>query len=243
MFNRACLIFIYSLSLFYSHLTHSGVIVYGTRFIVDSSSKQASVVVENTSDNIYLINVEIRNNVEGGSELINFNNPDLPEEKTVIVSPNIFVLKGNKSVQFRVQCVQCELLPNDRETAYYLSVSAIPRGKPSEHDVQLATRSTFKLFYRPSAINKSDSSSAYKKLKLINEHGFLNVYNPTPYYITMTPLTINYINDISGVMIPPYSSKKYPWCSKSFKTKDCNVKWGSIDDFGKQLPVISKSVF
>lgn len=218
---------------------HAGMVVNGTRFVFAASEHAKSVTVRNTGKESFLVKSQVI--PDDGRELSDTVS-DRPagssaKDNPFVITPPLFLLGAGRSSQLRVECVSCEGLPHDRESLYRLGISAIPGGKPSTNAVQLAVRSTFKLFYRPAGLS-GEPGLAYQQLQW-ERHGInVVVHNPTPYYVTLFGMTVNNKKVVESGMVAPYSSRTHDWCPASEK---CEIQWESLNDFGGITPTWSVS--
>lgn len=225
-----------ALSLF-SLYGHAGMVVGGTRFVFSADEHGKSIPVKNTGKEGFLVKSQIV--ADDGRELSGTVSErpgnNVRDNEPFIITPPLFLLGAGKSNQLRLECLSCQALPTDRESLYRLGISAIPGGKPSANSVQLAVRSTFKLFYRPKGLS-GEAGTAYQQLQWKREGKNVVVRNPTPYYVTFFELTVNNQEVHSSGMVAPYSSRTQAWCPA---TGRCDIQWKSINDFGGITPAWS----
>lgn len=211
---------------------YAGIVVNGTRFVVSASEHSKSITVRNTGNEGFLVKSEVipdkGEELEGTDNLNNHSSRENP----FIITPPLYLLSAGKDSKLRLECVSCQDLPKDRETFYRLGISAIPGGKPGPNTVQLAIRSTFKLFYRPDGL-PGKANDAYKLLKWRREGKGVIVNNPTPYYVTLFDLSVNNKKVRNPGMVAPFSSRIQPWCPD---TGSCQLRWTSLNDFGGITP-------
>lgn len=212
---------------------NAGLVVYGTRFIVTGERPATAVTVENTGT----INYLVKSSIESGDSLTstktenNSHNEKLSEdESALIITPPLTMIKPGRSHQFLISCIKCDTLPQEHESLFRLSVSAIPSGKAEPNSVQIAIRSRFKLFYRPTGLTAEKARRAYKNLLWSYNHGDLLIYNPTAYYVTLYQLSIDGRDIPSSNIIAPFSTRHEKWCNRD---NDCSISWRTIDDYGK----------
>lgn len=209
----------------------AGVSVGGTRFVYAETAKGLKVELRHHGTESSLINTNI---IRGGS----WKGVALSAEKVpFVVTPPLFAIKGNKESSIRIIKTSGEL-PRDRESLFTLSIAAIPSGEAGSNTVQIAVRSLLKLFYRPAGLT-GDPQQAYKQLRWTMAQGKTHLSNPTPWYVTLVNLQVNgkRINDAG--MVAPFSQREANWCPTS---TPCNLSWQSINDYGRLLPVVSRSV-
>ncbi|MGV0243247.1 fimbrial biogenesis chaperone (plasmid) [Klebsiella aerogenes] len=221
-----------AISALFSVQGYAGIVVSGTRFVVTASEHSKSITVRNTGNEGFLVKSEVLpdkgEELEGTDNLKKYSYGENP----FAITPPLYLLNAGKESKLRLECVSCQDLPKDRETFYRLGISAIPGGKPGANTVQLAIRSTFKLFYRPDGL-PGKANDAYKKLKWKREGKNIVVNNPSPYYVTLFELSVNNKKVRNPGMVAPFSSRIQPWCPA---TGSCQLKWTTLNDFGGVTP-------
>lgn len=214
----------------------AGLVVYGTRFLVTGEKPATGVTVENTGTLNYLVKSDIESAADCVPENVQQKQSRsgiCAKKQALIITPPLIALKPGRSNQLLMSCIECELLPQDRESLFRLAVSAIPSGHSGPNSVQIAVRSRFKVFYRPKGLNAADARQAYKKLTWQNRDGHLWVSNPTAYYVTLYELNMNGREVPTVSPLPPYSSRQEDGCEKR---EECQIEWKTIDDDGRVLP-------
>lgn len=207
-------------------LAQAGVVVGGTRFIYSGGQQNGiSLTVQNTDPSPYLVQAKITpdNNADiAGST-------PLPADvgAPFVLTPPLFRLGPQRANSLRVLRTGGNL-PADRESLFRLSIAAIPGGQPGPNSLQIAIRSTFKLFYRPEHL-QGNASQAYQQLSWQRQGTNVNVTNPTPFYVTLFQLKVNGERRGEAGMVPPFSTRSQPWCPASGK---CQIEWQSLNDFG-----------
>ncbi|CAI1725384.1 Chaperone protein fimC precursor [Serratia quinivorans] len=220
---------LFAVSLFLPTAAFAGVVVNSTRFVYPAESNGLSVSMNNTSAEPYLIQTRVL--ADDGQDTTN----SAPAQRYTgtppfAVLPPLFTLNGKQGGKVRLVRTGGNL-PADRESLFYLSVGAIPGGKPGPNTVQMAVRNRFKLFFRPQGL-AGDPGKAYSQLSWQRKGAGLSVSNPTPYYVTLFKLTLNGHEVVNAGMVPPLSTRSLSGC----RTGQCQVSWQSIDDFGRILP-------
>jgi P pilus assembly chaperone PapD len=218
---------------------HAGLVVGGTRFVLSEADHSKSIGVKNTGKEAFLVKSAVI--ADTGADMSgsvsdkpgNASESDMP----FVITPPLFLLGGGKSSQLRVECLSCQTLPADRESLYRLGISAIPGGKPAVNSVQVAVRSTFKLFYRPAGL-AGNAIQAYEQLQWKRQGSNVVVRNPTPYYVTLFEMNVNNKPVRNAGMVAPYSTRTQAWCPTA---GGCDIKWQSLNDFGGISPAWSVS--
>lgn len=208
-----------------------------TRVIFYAESKSTTASIQNSSHRPYLIKAEVLN-VPGQNE---------PDVVPFVVTPPLFRLEPDSQYTVRILPPGRIHLPDDRESAFYLSFLAIPPGnKPGKQDsaevsarVSVGVQTLIKLFYRPTALSMTAREA---QSRLVFYTGLDNVVmdNPTPYYLTLNTLTFKDKKiDLAktGAMIAPFSQKTY---SVSGNTE--TAAYTVINDYGAVSRLYSKVV-
>lgn len=169
-----------------------GVALGATRLIYSSSDRQSSLAVINSdTQHPFLLQSWIEK-IDGK------RNGDFA------ITPPLFVIKPSSENTLRLIHVGPPL-PTDRETAYWISVKAIPardqNKAPDQSTLQLSFTSRIKLFYRPEGLQPA-IDDAPAMLTVTREHGQLIVHNPTPYYLTLVNVRLDG-HDAPSIMVPP----------------------------------------
>lgn len=135
-----------------------------------------------------------------------------------LVTPPLARMDPGKGQSLRIVFTG-QALPADHESLYWLNVLEIPpkpKATPGEaqNTLQFAVRSRLKLFYRPANL-PGDPLTAGKQVTfkaVAAGTGFaLEAHNPTPYYVTITALTVqagSAKETSDGGMVAPNASLK-----------------------------------
>lgn len=189
--------------------THANVIITGTRVVFPAQDHEVTVRLTNDNDHPALIESWI----DAGDQHSTPDKVDTP----FLITPPLFRMEPHRDQSLRILFTQASRpLPSDRESLFWLNVLEIPP-KPTGQEfqgknyLQLAIRSRLKLFYRPAAL-PGDPLRAPAALNFKAQAGgsgiALVVHNPTPYYITLTTLTVTvggHAYAADGGMVAPMS--------------------------------------
>lgn len=203
-----------------------------TRVIFDEKAKSNKVVINNQSEQVYLINSRVLSSPDSQSESA--------ENMPFLITPPLFRLEKESRNTVLISRNDTSKLPTDRESVFYLSFLAIPSVKKvpeaegndnmTTTQVSFGIRTLIKLFYRPSGLD-IPISLAQEKLTFKQNTKQLQVTNPTPYYLTLAELTVNEqpinVRD-QGAMLAPFSTQYYAVSEEAVK----NISWIVINDFG-----------
>ncbi|EBL9225016.1 molecular chaperone [Salmonella enterica] len=213
-----------------------GISLGATRVIFPSNAKSVSLSVNNSDRDLILL---LRSWV---SQYHTDNKAVVP----FIITPPLYRLDGDSSIQLRINATQSEKLTQDRESVFMVNVMAIPpesenSGNATGGSIHFAVNNRIKLFYRPSLLNNRQKiNNAYRTLSVIKGAGFVSVKNPSPYYITLGRISINgkaFRSADSDLMMAPFGGEvKIPTNDKSG-----TFAYKVINDLGGMSPEITTS--
>lgn len=167
------------------------------------------------------------------------SSPDGADTDTpFVVSPSLFRLEPGTTNQLRIMQHRGGL-PKDRESVYYLQVIAQAAGKNNDADAQqivggaviVSSSTVIKLFYRPSGLAVSPQN-AMAGLQFSRKGQQLYVYNPSPYFITLSSLSaggqaVPLSAAKQNTMLAPFSGLTY-----AVNPPAGPVTWKAINDYG-----------
>lgn len=201
--------------------TAGGIGLGATRVIYPQSANQASLAVTNSDPHErYLIQAWVDDN-------------NAHKTRDFIVTPPLFASSPKSENTLRIMYAG-KMLPQDRETVYWLNVKAIPavnkEAIKEKNTLQLAILSRIKLFMRPDGL-KMGEAEAVNHLRFKQSGGRLEVINPTPYYETLVNLTVGG-EKLPNVMVPPKDklSLKLPSGASGV------VRFQTVNDYGAITP-------
>lgn len=215
------LLFLFSLS---SLAGSGGVSLEQTRVIFSAGDKAQTVTVRNSGQRTYLVQARVQNNLDDTTSA------------PFIVTPPLFSLLGDSRQLLRV-LPQDAVLPADRESLFYLSVSAIPaQSEPVTAPDRLSVGARFvvKLFYRPHGLTPSADSVSCRLTFRREAHG-VQVANPTAYFQTLGALSVNgraVALERQPAMVPPQGR-----ITLIVDGPVNNVTWQTVTDHGGLSPL------
>ncbi|TCW17674.1 chaperone protein EcpD [Raoultella sp. BIGb0138] len=197
-----------------------------TRIVAYAQDRETPVEVVNDSDETYL--------AQAWLEDLAGNDHDIP----LVLTPPVMKLEGKKQGRFRLVVLR-GAIPQDRESAWWLSLQEIPPKGEGANKLVIAIRSRLKVFVRPQGLNSTDAREAAGKLRWsIEKEGasvWLRATNPTPYYISFGRLTVGKGNgallEDRHRMPPPFGSERYRLPS-ALRSGPVIVTWSGIHDWG-----------
>ncbi|WP_115628332.1 fimbrial biogenesis chaperone [Buttiauxella agrestis] len=193
-----------------------GIALGATRVIYHTNEKNTVLPILNTSETTRFL---IQSWVSDGSN----NKVD-----NFIITPPLFALGPKKENRLRI-IYNGPMLPQDRESVFYINSKAIP-SVPKEslkgNTLQIATQSVIKLFMRPQGL-ESNPADAPKSLTCHVANGQVMVKNPSPYYVTLVQFRVGN-QKLKNNMVAPKSTltATIPGHASG------SVYFQSINDFG-----------
>ncbi|EPK7358124.1 molecular chaperone [Kluyvera intermedia] len=211
-----------------STAARAGVVIDGTRFIFAADKPSISFTLNNTAAQRYLVLTKVLNDQGKSASQVPFT-----------TTPPLFSLPPGHSNIVRIMRTGGDL-PADRESLFWLSVASIPEieGKPSTNSLQVAIRSRMKVFFRPTGL-KGRAEDAYTQLRWEKAGTGLQVSNPTPYYVTLFQLRINGNALSNAGMVAPFATRTVSGCPAA---QACALEWQTINDYGRVMPVIKRTL-
>lgn len=219
----------------------AGVLLGGTRVILQEKDREASIPVKNTGDSPYVVQAWI----DAGEG----------QNKTpFIVTPPLSRLDPGTENILRIVRLKGEL-PTDRESVFWLNAKEIPQKSSDENVLQIAVRTRIKLFYRPAGL-PGKSVDARGQLEWVVSEGrdgqgvVLRIANPSAFHVTFTALDINAGRQvINADMVAPFGESSYPLTF--LKTpQPIELSYTTLSDYGGEtaeekvrVPVGTKPVF
>lgn len=163
---------------------NAGVNVGATRVVYQSKEKEANLSLSNSGEDSlpYLVQ----------SWVSPYENPDDSADE-FIITPPLFRLDAKGQNILRIIATNVQNLPSDKESLFLLNVKAIPAKSSeqrSQNVLQIALKTTIKLFYRPANLQGS-LENAVKKLQWRADGGKLTVQNSSGFNVVVSDLLIN----------------------------------------------------
>lgn len=220
---------------------HANVIIAGTRVVFPASEGEVTLRLTNENTSPALIEAWI----DAGDE---HSTPD-KVNTPFLITPPLFRMEAHKDQSLRIIfSAGKQPMPTDRESLFWLNVLEIPP-KPNGQEfagknyLQLAIRSRLKLFYRPAGLagdaNKAGAELSFKAAPADKGYALV-VHNPTPYYVTISQLTLESNGQpfkVDGDMVAPMSDLRLavPGLTHAPATGSA-VQFDCINDYGAPSP-------
>ncbi|HHR6028276.1 TPA: fimbrial biogenesis chaperone [Providencia alcalifaciens] len=210
----------------------NNIIVNGTRFIYPSDEKEITIQLNNTADRPAMAQAWLDNG--DASET-----PDTIKTPFQLTPPiSRIEAKGGQTI--RIKLMDKSAIPQDRESLWWLNLLDIPpmvknKAEENQNVLQLAIRSRFKFFYRPSGLGSRELAPEQLVVKAAGSR--LNIDNPTPYFITITKISVDgssALND-KTIFLDPKSQSIVEL--KKALTSGTKIIINNINDYGSDVAV------
>ncbi|HJR11718.1 MAG TPA: molecular chaperone [Rhodanobacteraceae bacterium] len=215
---------------------HADVVIGGTRVVFPAHQGEVTLRLSNEGDRPALVEA-----------WIDTGNPDSTPDSVntpFLITPPLFRMEPHKDQSLRILYVQSgKPLATSHETLFWLNVLEIPPrpagAMADKNTLQFAIRSRLKLFYRPANL-PGDPLKASDQLtfKAVTDgHGAaLVVHDPTPYYITISKLSLGTDGKpLAGAagMVAPFGDLRLPLQGMArAPPAGTPVVFTTIDDYG-----------
>lgn len=148
----------------------------------------------NNTDRAYLMQSWIRQiDTETVLPALETNSKASTTKIPFLVTPPLARVDPGEPLTLRIRLTELSL-PADRESAFYLSVKAIPAISDSDSQgngkVIIAVVNNIKLFYRPKGLPAGGVTQAATQLRFSRQGNSLVVDNPTPFYINFSQIMV-----------------------------------------------------
>lgn len=218
--------------IFSMHSFANNIIVNGTRFIYPGNEKEITVQLNNTADRPAIAQAWL--DTGDASET-----PDTIKTPFQITPPISRVeAKGGQTL--RIKLMDKGSIPQDRESLWWLNILDIPpvaKGKEGDNQnvLQLAIRSRFKFFYRPTGLGSRELAPEQLVIKSSGKNIIID--NPTPYYITVTKISTDGKSGLNEktVLLEPKSQTTVEL--KKGVSSGSNIVINNINDYGSDIAV------
>ncbi|WP_219406726.1 molecular chaperone [Pseudomonas sp. Colony2] len=209
---------------------NAAVTVGATRLIYDGASNEANLNVSNRDDTSpYLVQSWVSHFGSGNEESVD----------NFIVTPPLFRLDADKENILRIIFTGGPEVPQDRESLFLMNVKAIPAmsdDQKGKNVLQIALKTTIKLFYRPAGL-KGSLKDAVAQVNWKAQAGALAVNNASKLHVVVSELKLNGLPITQAPdVLRPGEARELPIQAKAGD----EVQLSYIDDYGSIVtaPVI-----
>ncbi|MHA6574119.1 fimbrial biogenesis chaperone [Pseudomonas yamanorum] len=209
---------------------NAAVTVGATRLIYDGASNEANLTVSNRDDTSpYLVQSWVSHFGSGNEESVD----------NFIVTPPLFRLDADKENILRIIFTGGPEVPQDRESLFLMNVKAIPAmsdDQKGKNVLQIALKTTIKLFYRPAGL-KGSLKDAVALVNWKAQAGALAFNNASKLHVVVSELKLNGLPITQAPdVLRPGEARELPIQAKAGD----EVQLSYIDDYGSIVtaPVI-----
>ncbi|WP_370615886.1 fimbria/pilus periplasmic chaperone [Citrobacter portucalensis] len=204
---------------------HAGIVIYGTRIVYPAEKNEVMVQLMNHENRSSLV-----------QSWIDDGDTSLPPEKIQVpflLTPPVAKVAANSGQQLKIKKLP-NMLPNNKESLFYLNVLDIPPNNPDsagKNVLKFAMQNRIKLFYRPKGISPVNKHT-FQKLSMKRSGGIYSIKNDAANWITVTEVKANNVKiNNESIMLAPLSS-----ADVALKNANANqYKMTIIDDHGNYI--------
>jgi len=215
----------------------AGIMLNGTRIILNADERSASTIVSNLTSSDYAVQTWVNDAADSKDRLSPF-----------IAMPALFKVRAGEEQVVRIIKTPGQL-PEDRESVFYFNAQEIPvLQQQQENALKVAVRTRVKLFYRPGNLpGSAQQAPGQLSWKLLKQPSgtVLRVTNPSAYHVTFIGIRVmeggNAIELQDVDMVAPKSSQDYP-LNHRFKSGTATVEFSIINDYGGYSDPLKSSV-
>ncbi|UPS64830.1 fimbrial biogenesis chaperone [Providencia rettgeri] len=218
--------------IFSMHSFANNIIVNGTRFIYPGNEKEITVQLNNTAERPAIAQAWL--DTGDASET-----PDTIKTPFQITPPISRVeAKGGQTL--RIKLMDKGSIPQDRESLWWLNILDIPpmakaKDGDNQNVLQLAIRSRFKFFYRPTGLSSRELAPEQLVIKANGKSIIID--NPTPYYITITKISTDGRSGLNEktILLEPKNQEIVEL--KQIVRSGTHIVINNINDYGSDIAV------
>lgn len=204
---------------------HAGIVIYGTRIVYPAEKNEVMVQLMNQENCSSLV-----------QSWIDDGDTSLPPEKIQVpflLTPPVAKVAANSGQQLKIKKLP-NMLPNNKESLFYLNVLDIPPNNPDsagKNVLKFAMQNRIKLFYRPKGISPVNKHT-FQKLSMKRSGGIYSIKNDAANWITVAEVKANNVKiNNESIMLAPLSS-----ADVALKNANANqYKMTIIDDHGNYI--------
>lgn len=220
----------------FASAARANVVIGGTRVVFPASQGETTVRLSNQGKQPALVEAWID---EG-----NLHSTPNTTHAPFLITPPLFRMDAGKDQSMRILFTgQPGSLPSNRESLFWLNVLEIPpkpKNANGRNMLQFAVRSRLKLFYRPADLPgssvKAPDQLVWKATAGTSAGGVtLTVHNPTPYYITITKVSLGSQQTpkpVDAGMVAPFGDKDITVPGTRGAPAGTSVRFTTINDYG-----------
>lgn len=204
---------------------HAGIVIYGTRVIYPAEKNEVLVQLMNQGTRSSLV-----------QSWIDDGDTSLPPEKIQVpflLTPPVAKVAGDSGQQLKIKKMP-NMLPNNKESLFYLNVLDIPPNNPEnagKNVLKFAMQNRIKLFYRPKGIAPVNKLTL-QKLTIKRSGNDFTIKNDAANWVTVAEVKASNVKiNNQSIMVAPLSSQNVKL--KSVNASQYNLT--IIDDHGNYI--------
>ncbi|KGQ20724.1 Chaperone protein EcpD [Lysobacter dokdonensis DS-58] len=198
---------------------HAGVVLANTRVVFSGDARDVTVRLSNRHAYPVLVEAWVDSPIEGA-------------HVPFAADPPLFRIDPGKGQALRVHRLP-GVLPEDRETLFWLNVLDVPPDPPATaegSDMKIALQTRVKLFHRPKGLPGAPAEAPAALHWRVLDDARIAVDNPTPYHVTIARIAGHDGWDVQGVMVAPFAGVVVPY-SKA-RGGSGRIVFEAINDLG-----------
>lgn len=217
----------------------AGVVITGTRLVYPAGEREITVKLDNSGTAPSLV----QSWVDSGDVT------STPTQSTApfMLSPPVFRIDPSKGQSMRLMFTGA-VLPQDRESVFWLNVLEIPpKGQVAadENILQMAFRSRIKIFYRPENLTGTPTQAIeqvqWKLVPGASAGTFaLQAHNPTAFHVSLIELAVidgNRREPGEDGMVGPGETKLFAVPGLKALSASATIEFNAINDYGALVPI------
>ncbi|HGY3714919.1 TPA: fimbria/pilus periplasmic chaperone [Citrobacter gillenii] len=204
---------------------HAGIVIYGTRIIYPAEKNEVLVQLMNQGERSSLV-----------QSWIDDGDTTLPPEKInvpFLLTPPVAKVAANSGQQLKIKKVP-NMLPDNKESLFYLNVLDIPPNNPDsagKNVLKFAMQNRIKLFYRPKGISPVNKYT-FQKLSMKRRGSIYSINNDAANWITVTEVKAGNVKiNNESIMLAPLSSSDVALKGANANQYEMTI----IDDHGNYI--------
>ena len=209
----------------YSFSGHAGVVIYGTRVIYPAEKKEVLVQLMNQGERSALV----QSWIDDGDMSLSPEKIQVP----FLLTPPVAKVAAKSGQQLKIKKMP-NMLPNNKESLFYLNVLDIPPNNPDsvgKNVLKFAMQNRIKLFYRPKGISPVNKLT-FQKLSMKRSGSIYSIKNDAANWVTVTEVKANDVKiNNESIMLAPLSSADVTLKSANANQYEMTI----IDDHGNYI--------
>ncbi|TKV22793.1 fimbria/pilus periplasmic chaperone [Citrobacter sp. TBCS-14] len=204
---------------------HAGIVIYGTRIIYPAEKNEVLVQLMNQGERSSLV----QSWIDDGDISLSPEKIQVP----FLLTPPVAKVAAKSGQQLKIKKMP-NMLPNNKESLFYLNVLDIPPNNPDsvgKNVLKFAMQNRIKLFYRPKGISPVNKLT-FQKLSMKRSASIYSIKNDAANWVTVTEVKANDVKiNNESIMLAPLSSADVTLKSANANQYEMTI----IDDHGNYI--------